>query len=88
MIHIIEHIATLDPLLPEQQVWISERRDIGVIVEHNHNYQDHNYIVSTPMGELRRNRQHLTQILNSENTDSRQEQTPQQETIVPTESTS
>ena len=40
------------------------------------------------MGELRRNRQHLTQILDSENSDSRPEQTPQQETIVPTESTS
>ena len=40
------------------------------------------------MGELWRNRQHMTQILNSENSDSRPEQTPQQETIVPTESTS
>ena len=33
LIYIIEQIATLDPLLPEQQVWISERRDSGVIVE-------------------------------------------------------
>ena len=32
LIHIIEHIAALDPLLPGQ-VWISERRDSGVIVE-------------------------------------------------------
>ena len=40
------------------------------------------------MGELRRNRQHLMQILNSENSDSTLEQTSQQETIVPTESTS
>ena len=40
------------------------------------------------MRELRRNRQHLMQILNSDNSDSRSEQTPQQETIVPTESTS
>ena len=29
----IEHIATLDPLLPGQQVWISGRRDSGVTVE-------------------------------------------------------
>ena len=40
------------------------------------------------MGEMRRNRQHLTKILDSENSDSRPEQTPQQEIIVPTESTS
>ena len=40
------------------------------------------------MGELQRNRQHLMQILDSENSDSRPEQTPQQETIVPIESTS
>ena len=40
------------------------------------------------MGELWRSRQHLTQILNIENSDSRPEQTPQQQTIVPTESTS
>ena len=33
LIHVIEHVATLDPLLPGQQVWISERRDSGVIVE-------------------------------------------------------
>ena len=39
------------------------------------------------MGELQRNRQHLMQILDSENSDSRPEQTPQQETTVPTEST-
>ena len=39
------------------------------------------------MGELWRNRQHLTQILDSENSDSRPEQTPLQEIIVPTEST-
>ena len=37
------------------------------------------------MRELQRNRQ---QILDSENSDSRPEQTPQQETIVPTESIS
>ena len=36
---------------------------------------DHNYIVSTPMGEMRRNRQHLTKILDSENGDSTPEQT-------------
>ena len=40
------------------------------------------------MGELRRNRPHLMQILDSENSNSRPEQTPQQEIIVPTESTS
>ena len=40
------------------------------------------------MGELRRKRQHLMQILDSENSDSRPEQALQQETIVPTESTS
>ena len=45
----------------------------------NHNLQDHNYILSSPMGEMRWNRQHLTQILNSENSDSRPEQTPQQQ---------
>ena len=33
LIHLIEHISTLDPLLPGQQVWISERRDSGAIVE-------------------------------------------------------
>ena len=39
------------------------------------------------MGELQRNRQHMMQTPDSENSDSRPEQTPQQE-IVPTESTS
>ena len=42
-----------------------------------HNLQDHSYIVSTPMGETRRNR-HLMEILDSKNSDSRPEQTPQQ----------
>ena len=51
----------------------------------NHNLQDHNYIISTLMGELRRNRQHLMQILDSEISDSRLEQTPQQEITVATE---
>ena len=32
------------------------RRDSGVIID---------YIVSTPMGEMRRNRQHLTKILDA-----------------------
>ena len=31
-IFVIEQIATLDPLLPGQQVWMSGRRDSGVIV--------------------------------------------------------
>ena len=35
-----------------------------------------------------KDRQHLMQILDSENSDSRPEQTHQQEMIVPTESTS
>ena len=48
--------------------------------------QDHSYIVSTPMGEMRRNRC-LMQILDFENSDSRPEQTPQ-EIIVPIEITS
>ena len=30
LIYVIEYIATLDPLLPGQQVWISERSDSGV----------------------------------------------------------
>ena len=51
----------------------------------NHDLQDHNYIASTPMGELQRNRQHLTQILDSENSDLRPEKTPQKEIIVPTD---
>ena len=41
----------------------------------NHNLQDHSYIVSAPMGEMRRNK-HLMEILDSENSDSRP---PQQE---------
>ena len=40
------------------------------------------------MGELQRNRQHLMQIPDSENGGSSPEQTPQQEIIVSTESTS
>ena len=31
-IFVIEQIATLDPLLPGQQVWMLGRRDSGVIV--------------------------------------------------------
>ena len=33
LIYVIEHIATLDPLLPRQQAWILERRDSGIIIE-------------------------------------------------------
>ena len=33
LIYVIEQIATLDPLLPGRQVWMSGRRDSGVIVE-------------------------------------------------------
>ena len=33
LIYIIERIATLDPLLPGRQVWISGRRGSGVIFE-------------------------------------------------------
>ena len=40
------------------------------------------------MGDMRRNKQHLMQILDSENSDSSPEQTLQQEIIVQTESTS
>ena len=74
-IFVIEQIATLDPLLPGQQVWMLGRRDSGVIVAELLS-PDHNYIVSTPIGEMRRNRQHLTKILDSENSDSRPDQTP------------
>ena len=37
----------------------------------NHNLQDHNYIVSTPIGEMQRNRD-LMEILDSENSDQGQ----------------
>ena len=57
-IFVIEQIATLDPLLPGQRVWMSGRRDSGVIVA-QFLLLDHNYIVvSTPIGEMQRNRQH------------------------------
>ena len=75
-IFVIEQIVTLDPLLPGQQVWMLGRRNSGVIVAELLYLLDHNYIVSTSMGEMRRNRQHLTKILDSENSDSRPEQTP------------
>ena len=51
----VRHRANiLDPLLPGQQVWISGRRDSGVIVEQSQSPRS--YIVSTPTGDLRRNR--------------------------------
>ena len=82
----VRHRAnTLETLLPGQQVWIFGRRDGGVVVDQSQSPRS--YIVSTPTGDLRRNRRHLTQIPDSENSDSRSEQTPQQEMVVPTEST-
>ena len=35
LIYVIEHIATLDPLLPGQQIWILGRTGSGVIIEHS-----------------------------------------------------
>ena len=65
----VRHRAnTLDPLPAGQQVWISGRRDGGVIVEQSQSPRS--YIVSTPTGDLRRNRRHLTQIPDSENNNS------------------
>ena len=82
----VRHRANiLDPLLPGQQVWISGRRDSGVIVEQSQSPRS--YIVSTPTGDLRRNRRQLTQIPDSENSDTRPEQTSPQETVTPTAST-
>ena len=81
----IRHRAnTLDPLSPGQQVWISGRRDSGVVIEQSQSPRS--YIVATPTGNVRRNRRHLTRIPDSENSDSRPEQTPQQE-MFPTQST-
>ena len=51
----VRHRAnTLDPLLPGQQVWISGRRDGGVVVDQSQSPRS--YIVSTPTGDLWRNR--------------------------------
>ena len=62
----IHHRAnTLDPLSPGQQVWISGRRDSGVVVEQSQSPRS--YIVATPTGDVRRNRRHLTRIPDSEN---------------------
>ena len=75
----VRHRANiLDPLLPGQQVWISGSRDSGVIVEQSQSPRS--YIVSTPTGDLRRNRRQLTPIPDSENSDTRPEP---QETVHP-----
>jgi len=79
----IHHRAIiLEPLLPGQQVWISGRRDSGVIVEQTE--IPRSYHVSTPTGVIRKNRRHLKLIPETENSDSRPEQTPdRQENVVP-----
>jgi len=81
----IRHRANiLEPLLPGQQVWILGRRDSGVIVEQTE--IPRSYHVSTPTGVIRRNRRHLKLIPETENSDSRPEQTPdRQENVVPTQ---
>ena len=82
----VRHRAhALDPLPPGQQVWISGRRDSGVVVEQSR--PPRSYIASTPNGDLRRNRRHLTMIPHSGSSDTSSEQTPQPEIAVPTEST-
>ena len=45
---------TLDLLPPGQQVWISGRRDSGVVVEQSRSPRS--YIVATPTGDVWRNR--------------------------------
>ena len=62
-------------------MWISGRRDSGVVVEQSQP------IVSTPTGDLRRNRRHLTMIPHSGSSDTSSEQTRLLEIAVPTEST-
>ena len=52
-IFVIEQIATLDPLLPGQQVWMLGGEIVELLLQ-NCYLLDHNYIVSTPMGEMRR----------------------------------
>ena len=82
----VRHMThALDPLPPGQQVWISGRRDSGVVVEQSR--PPRSYIVSTPNGDLRRNRRHLTMIPHLGSSDTSSEQTPQPEIAVPTEST-
>ena len=44
----------LDPLLPGEEVWISGRRDSGVIVEQTQYPRSYN--VATPTGVIRSNR--------------------------------
>ena len=68
-------------------MWISGRRGNGVIVKQSQSPRS--FIVSNLIGELQRNRRHLTQAPDTEkNANSRPEQTPQQEMIMPTQSTS
>ena len=57
----IRHRADLlDPLDPGQSVWITGRRDSGIVVQPTE--APRSYLVSTPTGIIRRNRQHLTTI--------------------------
>ena len=54
------HANVLDPLDPGQSVWITGRRDSGIVMQPTE--APRSYLVSTPTGIVRRNRQHLTTI--------------------------
>jgi len=53
-------MQALDPLDPGQSVWVTRRRESGVVMQPAETPRS--YLVSTPTGCIKRNRQHLTTI--------------------------
>ena len=64
----------LEPLSTGNKVWISDLKTHGTVED---NPQNRSYTVSTPNGQIRRNRRHLTKLTELENT---QETTAEEDT--------
>ena len=72
--------SPLDPLDLGQSVWITGRRDSGVVIKPAETPKS--YLVSTPTGCIRRNRQHLTTIPESHSDPDITVQTPEENNII------
>ena len=58
----IHRAKSLEPLMPGDSVWMTDRREDGVVTEQ---VAPRSYSVATPVGEFRRNRRHLNLLPDS-----------------------
>jgi len=70
----LHRAKSLEPLTPGDYVWISDRRESGVVTEQ---VAPRSYNISTPGGEYRRNRRHLNILPDDSQDDSEPQSEPQ-----------